>query len=348
MSSDNNLERGFSAGRLLSWGASLVILIAGLRAAQSVLVPIVFAVFIAVLGAGPMLWLKRHRVPKILAVLIVALTIIAVISGIGVLLGTSVNEFTAELPKYRESLNETFASLLDYLNGRGLDVSFATLFSLEPGAVMEVLGVTLKRLVGALSSSVMVTILVIFMLFEAADFHAKIKLASSGGAIDFRRVEAMSIEIQRYLGIKTITSAVTGITVGIWVSIMGVDFPLLWAFIAFLLNYIPFIGSIIASVPAIMLSIVVHGIPGAGLLAIGYVVINVGISNFLEPILMGRKLGLSPLVVLLSLVCWGWVWGPVGMLMSVPLTMTAKILLEHSKEFRWIAVLMEMGGKEKV
>ncbi|RMG41331.1 MAG: AI-2E family transporter [Candidatus Dadabacteria bacterium] len=144
------------------------------------------------------------------------------------------------------------------------------------------------------------------------------------------------------MAIKTVTCMITGILVGLWIWVMGMEFAVLWGFIAFLLNYIPFVGSIIAAIPAIILALAQQGF-GVGLtLAIGYIVINIGVSNFLEPVLMGRRLGLSPLVVFLSLVFWGFVWGPAGMLLSVPLTMIIKILLEHSHDFRWIAVLMDV------
>ena len=122
--------------------------------------------------------------------------------------------------------------------------------------------------------------------------------------------------------------------------VMQIDYPILLGLMAFLLNYVPTIGSIIAAVPAVMLAVVQHGGSHGLYTALGYVLINVGISNWLEPKVLGRGLGLSPLIIVISMFFWGWVLGPVGMLLSVPLTMAIKIGLEAGPETRWIAVLM--------
>jgi AI-2 transport protein TqsA len=124
-------------------------------------------------------------------------------------------------------------------------------------------------------------------------------------------------------------------------SLIGVDFAPTWGLLAFLLNFIPNIGSIIAAVPAILLALIQLGLPSALLTLLGYLVVNITIGNFLEPRVMGRSLGLSTLVVFLSLLFWGWVLGPIGMVLSVPLTMTAKIALAVNEDTRWLAVLLE-------
>ena len=121
---------------------------------------------------------------------------------------------------------------------------------------------------------------------------------------------------------------------------LGLGFPLLWGLVAFIFNYIPNLGSILAAIPPVLLALVQFGPARAAVVAVGYLVINIGLANFLEPYLMGRRLGLSTLVVFLSLVFWGWVWGPVGMLLSVPLTVIVKIALENTKDFRWVAIML--------
>ena len=146
--------------------------------------------------------------------------------------------------------------------------------------------------------------------------------------------------VNRFLGIKTLTSAATGILVAVWLIILGVDYPLLWGVVAFLLNYIPTIGSIIASVPALLLALVQLGPAEMGVCAIGYFVINITISNFIEPRFMGDGVGLSALVVFLSMAFWGWVLGPAGMLLSVPLTMSVKIAASANPRMQWIAIML--------
>ena len=150
--------------------------------------------------------------------------------------------------------------------------------------------------------------------------------------------------INRYMGIKTLTSVATGVIVALWLLILGVDYAMLWGLLAFLLNFIPSIGSILASIPAILLALIQLGTGSALLTGLGYLVVNIGIGTILEPRVMGHGLGLSALVVFLSIVFWGWVLGPVGMLLSVPLTMTLKIALNSKEDTRWIAVLLGSGA----
>ncbi len=135
-------------------------------------------------------------------------------------------------------------------------------------------------------------------------------------------------------------SVATGLLIGVWVGVLGVDFAIFWGLVAFVLNFIQNLGSVIAAVPTTLLAMVQIGVGRGLLVALGYLVVNMVIGNFIEPHLMGRRVGLSTLVVVLSLVFWGWVWGPIGMLLSVPLTMVLKILLENTEEFRWVAVLL--------
>jgi predicted PurR-regulated permease PerM len=144
----------------------------------------------------------------------------------------------------------------------------------------------------------------------------------------------------RYLGIKTVVSMATGVCAGVLTWSIGLDFPLLWAMLAFLLNYVPTIGSIIAAVPAVLLALVQIGPGAAGATALGFISINVVFGNFLEPRLMGYGVGISPLVVFVGLVAWGFIFGPVGMLLSVPLTMTLKMALENDDRTRWVAILL--------
>ena len=151
----------------------------------------------------------------------------------------------------------------------------------------------------------------------------------------------MVTEVQEYLGIKTFISLATGILLGAWCWVMGLDFPVLLGLMAFVLNYVPTVGSIIASAPAILLALIQVGFGHAVLVGAGFFAVNGVFGNLIEPNLLGRRLGLSTLVVILSLIFWGWVWGPVGALLAVPLTMIVKIMLENTSDLRWVAVLLD-------
>jgi len=341
------IKKTFGGVRFIVAGASLVVVIAGLRTAQTFLVPFLFAMFLAILGSGPVNWLQKKRVPAVLSVIVVALISLGVFILIGVLLGQSVNDFTGRVPYYQGRLTLMSISLNQWFEKFGFEDASVELFeSIEPAMVLDLTGKALKGLVTALSKTFLVLVIMIFMLVEAAEFQIKLRLAL-GESVDPHRFEQVAYDVKRYLAIKTVTSTITGCLVGSWVAMMGVDFPLLWGLVAFLLNYIPFIGSIIAAIPAIILAAIQLEFSSAVTLGIGYLIVNIGVSNFLEPVLMGRRLGLSALVVFLSLVFWGFVWGPAGALMSVPLTMIVKILLEHSEDFRWIAIIMGSKPKSK-
>jgi len=146
--------------------------------------------------------------------------------------------------------------------------------------------------------------------------------------------------VNSYFSIKTWISLATGIFIAIWLAVIGVDYPLLWGLLAFLLNFVPNIGSIIAAVPALLLALVQLGGGEALLAGLGYVIANVVLGNVVEPKFMGKGVGLSTLVVFISLVFWGWILGPVGMLLSVPLTMIIKLALESRQQTQWLAILL--------
>ncbi len=329
------------SSRLVFLLASLVVIIAGLKSAKSICVPFLFAIFLSILGFVPLTFLKKIKIPTWIAVLIIASIVLGAILGTGVILSKSVNEFSQTLPDYKMRFDELTRQTNNWIRAKGFEnVELVDISIFSPNSILEYVSSFFKSLASTLSSTFIVIILMIFMLLEAAEFSTKLNFAL-GDKIDFNRFQNTCADVQRYLAIKTSTSLLTGLLVGSWTYLMGLDFYILWGFIAFLLNYIPFVGSTVASVPAILLATLTHGPSGAITIAIGYLVVNILISNFIEPIFMGRQLGLSPLVVLLSLIFWGWVWGPGGALMSVPLTMIIKILLENNKDLRWLSLLLD-------
>ncbi len=210
----------------------------------------------------------------------------------------------------------------------------------DPSAAMKVAATTLSGLGAALTDGFLILLTVIFILFEASSMPRKIKLALENPEKSFSQFSRITSSVQGYLVIKTAVSLLTGLSITLWLLFLDVDYPVLWGLLAFMLNYVPNIGSIIASVPAFLLAFIQHGISSALLVILGYAVVNVVVGNIIEPRYMGKQLGLSPLVVLLSLVIWGWVLGPVGMLLSVPLTMIVKIALEATEDLRWVAIML--------
>jgi AI-2 transport protein TqsA len=193
---------------------------------------------------------------------------------------------------------------------------------------------------GVLTNTFLILFSVIFILLEASDFPEKLKRALGSKTLALEHFQKFSDSVQRYLLIKTLVSMGTGMIVGTMLAWIGVDYAILWAVIAFLLNFIPNIGSIIAAVPPMLIALIQLGPMSSMLVAGLFVVTNVLFGNVIEPRYMGRSLGLSTLVVFVSLVFWGWIFGPVGMLLSIPLTMMVKIALENSQRNRWLAILL--------
>jgi predicted PurR-regulated permease PerM len=205
---------------------------------------------------------------------------------------------------------------------------------------MQLMGVLLNQLGDIVADGFLIYLTMIFILLEASILPGKIKAAMKNSPETFDNLSTIAGDVKKYLAMKTGISLVTGIIIMVWLTILGVKYPIVWGLIAFLLNFVPSIGSIIAAVPAVALAFVQLGLGSAGLTALGYLVVNILIGNIIEPRLMGQRLGLSTLVVFLSLVFWGWILGPMGMLLSVPLTMTVKIALQSHPDTRTFAILL--------
>lgn len=328
--------------------ASGVVLIYGLKAAQTIVVPFLLSVFLTVVGVPPLAWLRRKGVPNSLGVGIVVIGMVLVVVLMVSLIGTSVADFTSRIPYYQERLDQQITTLLDRL---GLDDRFGStrelLATVDPGAAIDMVGGLLNSVSGIFNYTFLILFSVVFMLAEVANIPDKLGAAFSSSEETLRAFTRFNKSLNRYIGLKTAIGLVTGVAVTIWVTILGLDFPLLWGLVAFLFNYVPNIGSIIAAIPAVLLALVQWGIGRALVVAVGYLVINVLIGNLVEPRVLGRGLGLSTLVVFLSLVFWGWVLGPMGMLLSVPLTMTLVMALESHERTRRVAILMGIETSPK-
>jgi predicted PurR-regulated permease PerM len=318
------------------------ILLAGLKAAAPILVPFALALFMAVVSMPVMFGLRRKGLSAPLAILL-TLTLDVLIFGLMVLLVVSaVGNLQDKLPAYADVVEAYYHQWLLRLAGRGLPVS--TLLSqdlFDPARVLIFVRGMVSTLASLVSVGFIVSMIMVFILAEATVFPFKFQAILGGNRQGRQRITHTIEEVQAYLWIKFQISLVRGICVGLMCWGAKLDFPLLLGFIAFVLSFVPTIGSIIAAVPGIAIALILHGEGTAVLIFLGYVAIDLFFGNLLEPNIMGRRMGLSTLVVVLSLLFWGWVWGPVGALLSVPLTMVTKIALENVPDLRWIAVLLD-------
>jgi len=322
--------------------AALVVIAAGIKAAQALMVPFLLSVFVATIASTPLLWLERHRVPKVFAIILVISTLMAALLAVGALFTQSLGQFTELLPAYQQRLETLFQALLDWVVAQGLPrpADYTEVF--DPGTALQLAGNTLRGLGGVLSNGFLILLTVIFVLAEASTIRPKLVAALQNPHRDLPHFERFATTLNRYMAIKASTSLLTGVLLGGFLAVIGVDFPFLWGLLAFFLNFVPAIGSIIAAVPPVLLALM-QGDGGLGLAlvtGIGFLAVNILIGNFIEPRFLGAGLGLSALVVLLSIIFWGWMLGPVGMLLAVPLTVTLKIALDAGESTRRLGLLL--------
>lgn len=344
MSGESGLPRpwleGHPGARALLLGACVVVVVGGLRVAAPILVPFALALFLTVLSLPLLLGLRRRRVPGFLAVTVTVLVNAAVFGVIVLLAIQAVTDLQDRFPRYSSRFKGLWAVWTDALQTRGVPVPDQ--LSPDPSSVFALISSALQGAASVVSGTFLVLIILVFILSEATVFPQKFRAIFRRDPGPSRgRMQKTIKEVQDYLGIKTLVSLTTGILIGLWAWASGLDFPVMLGLVGFLLNFIPTVGSVLASIPAVFLALIQYSIGHAALVAVGYLVINVVLGNFIEPTLLGRRLGLSSLVVILSLLFWGWVWGPVGMLLAVPLTMVIKIMLENTEDLRWAAILLD-------
>ena len=333
--------------RILLVAASIVVLIAGLKAAGAIILPILVAVFLAVICTPLVAWLQRIGLPDWASVLAVFLMVFVVFVVLSLVVTASISSFQARLPAYEKQLEEPVDHIVTWLAAHDINVSASVIRDqFDSSKLTGLLSTGLSAFALVISNTVLVMLTVIFVLSEAAVLPRKLRSIVGDPDADVSWVTNVIGDLRVYLAVKTQCSLMVAVSTTLFLWIVGVDYPVLWGLLAFLLNYIPTLGSIIAAIPPILLSLILLGPTWAIIVAGWYLMINMAIGNFLEPKLMGRRLGLSTLVVFLSMVFWGWVWGPVGMVLSVPLTMVVKILLEHTDDLKWLAVLLGSASEE--
>ncbi len=367
MSEIGSTPRKPRATQMVLLFAALVIGVAGLKAAQSFFVPVLLAFFIATVSYPITGWLQRHKVPPAVAVLFTVLVDFAFLAAVVVLGVTIVGDLQEKWDAEYYDLarakileaNGAIAVKLDewgvedaveklnaFTNenlGELRNVKFAQIWTLGTGVV--------GRVLSFFATFGVVIVLTIFMLSEAQGFSRRFGAIRAARGPNFERLAGAMRDTQRYLGIKTIISLATGFLAGVLCWVAGIDFFLLWGILAFVMNFIPAVGSLIASIPPILLALIAKdgGPTDAVVVAGGYGLINMFLDNFVQPTLLGKRFGLSILVVVLCVLFWGWLWGLIGIVLAVPLTMILKVVLDNSDEFRWVAVAIgQEPRKEEV
>jgi AI-2 transport protein TqsA len=321
--------------------AAMVIIIAGISYAESIINPLLMALFTAAILVPPIEWLTRYKVPQWLATVIAILGLLGLYLTFFELLASSWSRFVRNAPQYQQNLEDLTESTLVFLSAKGIDISaFGDSSVLDPSRIMQYTALVINRLADVMTSEFTFLLLTIFLLLEMDSVHLKAKALTRETDVSLEDLRSLGDSIRHYLSIKTMTSLLTGASITVALALIGVDYPVLWGVVAFLLNYIPNIGSVIAAIPAIAFALIQLGFQGA-LWTLGvFVVVNIVIGNGIEPKIMGKGMGLSTFVVFFALIFWGFVLGPVGMFLSVPLTMLIKLMVARNAKTEWIATLL--------
>jgi predicted PurR-regulated permease PerM len=327
--------------------AAVVIVLAGIKAASVIVIPLLLSAFIAIAVSPLINWSAKYRVPRWLSISLVILLMVVIGFMLAGLITQSLAEFKQNMPLYRQQLAGEFEWIVDKLTVFNININQDLIGQhLDPGMAVSLATNFITGIGMVLSNVFLILLTVLFMLFEAESMPRRAHVAFSDPNMRLPHIDRFLTSVNRYLGIKTLVSLATGIFIGVWLYALDIDHFMLWAVLAFMLNFIPNIGSIIAAVPAIFMAFIEFGFAKAGLTGLGFVLVNMVMGNWIEPRFLGKGLGLSTLVVFLSLIFWGWLLGSVGMLLSVPLTMVVKIAMESREETKWLALLLSSDAEE--
>jgi len=321
--------------------SGLIIIFSGLKIADKIIVPFLLSMFIALISFPLLKFFQSKKISTPISVTLVLIAIISISLSIAALIGTSLNSFRKSLPTYQEKISTEIDKISGILEKYDITINSQIIYEyVDPTFIMQSVANTISAFGIVLTNYFLILFIVMFTLLEAAGFSKKIRLAFDGSETSIKNFHSFSENMNKYLSIKTIVSMITGFLIYISLTFIELDHAIMWGLIAFFLNYIPNIGSIIASIPAIIIALIQFNFYYSLLVALIYLIVNIVMGSLIEPRYLGKELGLSTLIIFLSLIFWGWLLGPVGMLLSVPLTMILKIWLENNNESKWIAILL--------
>jgi AI-2 transport protein TqsA len=321
--------------------AALVVTLGGLKLATPLVVPLLLAAFLAIVTAPLVFWLIRHGVHRYAAVTVGLLADLAFFGAMGALAARGLDAFVSALPRYQARIGVLRNEASVWLSQQGLpdlgDLLPAALRDEDVGSMVAVLLAELARVATSLA---LVLMIVAFMLVEMLGIEDKLRLVFRHPDIGIEQFRRAAAHVQRYIVVKTGANLLTGVLVWLWLAAFRIDFALLWGVCAFMLSYVPTLGSLLLGVPVLAVTLVQYGFGTTLVVGLGYVLINTAIAALVEPRVFGQALGLSPLVVFVSMVCWGWLWGPVGAVLSVPLTVMVKISLAYVEGYEWMSRML--------
>ncbi len=324
--------------------SALVIILAGIHAAADIIVQLLLALFFAIVLNPLVTWFIRRGVNRPLAISIVVFVMLIVLTMLVGVLAASMSDFMDMLPKYNKELTQKVLEIERMVPFMHLRLSPERMLQrMDSEKVMAFATTMMTGFSGAMASILLLVMTVVFMLFEVRHVPYKLRFALSNPQIHIAGMHRALKGVTHYLALKTLISLWTGVIIWAGLALLDVQFALMWGVLGFLLNYIPNIGSVISAIPPMIQAFLFNGTYEMIMVGVLFLVVHMVLGNIVEPRMMGRGLGMSTFVVFLSLLFWGWLLGPVGMLLSVPLTSVCKILMETTKGGAKLAILLGPG-----
>jgi predicted PurR-regulated permease PerM len=322
-----------------------VVVFVGMRLAAPILNPILFAVVLALLFSPIYGWLRQHRIPTPLALVIMLVGLSVLFLGIFFLMGVSIARFSGEIGSYNGKLNDQLGNIHNLT--KSLGITKADLHqALKPSALTGAIAAVLGGVADFLSNLFLILVIILFLLAEGPAMMNRLRASTGPEHPQVTRLTVFGHSVVRQLGLRAIVNLATATGVVVLLVVLRVDFPLMWGILTFFLSFIPWIGLPLAVAPAVVLAFAQHGTTTAVLVIVGVVVINVLAENALSPMLMGRGLSISPTVLFIGFLFWAWLLGGPGAFLAAPLTIFLVLMLDTFPETRWLANVMGMGAPE--
>lgn len=349
--SNDDRFRGFNFARVnLFLLGFIALLLAGaaLKLTSDVVLPFVVAVLLTFVLEPFIIALERIKIPRSLGAIVLVILLGAGIYVVGAILFSSVRTILTLFPRYELRFTEIYqmiAELLELPYDEHLSL-FQNLWgqSTLRGSVQSFAFGFSESFFGFLADTVMVVLFVVFLLLELGHFRERVELAFAGKLSERiqKIIAATIVQVARYLTVKFFVSLATGVLVTVGLGLIGVDFPVVWGVISFIMNFIPNIGSIAAGGGVTLFALVQFWPQPGPIIAAAalMLVVNFAIGNFIEPRLQGQNLGLSPFVILASLLAWGWLWGFAGLVLAVPMTVIVKIVCENVPILEPVSIML--------
>jgi len=331
---------GLTFTRLLVGTASLAIIITTMNMAAAYISPVLLALFLAILFTPILHWLQQKGLSTGLALLVMIIGVIVLGLGLTWFLSASFGRLADSLSVYQAQFQARIADVQAALASQGLDPSGMNRGAADIEATVQSFIDYLSRLGNLAATALFMIVTIIFALIEAPKLRLTLQQSlGHDNTLVVHSAEFSHIVVQ-YFGLRTLVNLITGGLVTVMLWLLGIDFALLWGVLTFFLSYVPYLGITLATIPAVLLAWAQYGLGMAIVVIVGVMIINGTAENLVAPKLIGQGLRVSPLVVFLSFMLWSWILGPLGMFLSMPLTVILMFLLDSFDSTRWVAELM--------